>query len=515
MVNGGANRKLVHLRFFTLLFVVFAKLVMGFSIASLVLANNFASGNDGLRTLTMANKQFYASIAGESDQDQEARGTERCETTVENPSAVVLSPEDPWEDILTSDDAGGRVFLLRRGQYQTAGLLPLQPGTQAQPTVVKPYNCEAVTLYTSLRPSSFNIIAGMHIEALGVAEPKWSILFDGTNRGEISEVILRNNTILGGTIDAIRLRGDVHNILILGNHIDGGQVGHDIFVTGDSTGANPDAITITQNQLTKAHFPTPSEDMIQVRDVGTVRITSNVCTNGFNMEQCIDIKGTTKPLFISHNLFDGDQLHLAGTGADEAGGCMVIHEDDGNAEQHIIAHNQFIHCKKSIIRFASGTRDETSSALVQHNLFLQANNVESTMLIEIATNLQFSNNTMIDGELKLGNSDQTRLPQNLLFQNNIFYQVTIKDHTLAGQSSYSCTNNLFYQTLGDGFTTTPCLESIGADPTFVNATDRNFYLSPGSPALGAGVDQRDLGAFPIQYPAELLPFKRHLPIVLQ
>jgi len=445
----------------------------------------------------------------------EATTNEDCETEQLSPGAIVLSPQDEWETIVTAPSSAGRTMLLRGGRYQATDKLWFPAGSPDHPTVIKPYNCEDVILQTSLRPSSHTLIAGLRIEASGIEDTKWAIRFDGKDRGGITNIIVRNNIILGGTIDAIRLNDDVRNVLIQGNHIDGGEEGHDIFVTGDPTGVQPDEITITQNRLTKRMFTGPSEDMIQVRDVGAVRITFNLCTDGLNMEQCIDIKNATTALYIAHNRFDGDRLHTVGKGEDGAGGCMVIHEDDGHAEQHIIENNQFRYCKETIIRFAPGTRPETSSALLRYNLFLQRENQDDTIPIEMATDVQFINNTFVGGVLKLGNSRQTRLPQRLLFQNNIFYKMTFTDHTRPDLPAYECTHNLIHQIIRDDFFPTSCTDTIQADPQFFDSTHEDFHLLLGSPALGVDINDGYIGALPVRHPFAALSPRHFLPLIMQ
>lgn len=460
-----------------------------------------------IQTSSAPAKRWLPTVAGVND--------ERCETEQLTPNAIVLTPQGPWEATVTDPSSAGRTLLFRGGLYQATDKLWLPAGTIDHPTVLKPYNCETVTLRTSLRPSSYNVIAGMRIEATGIEDTKWAIRFDGKDRGGIANIIVRNNTVLGGTIDAIRLNDDVRNVLIQGNHIDGGESGHDIFITGDPAGVQPDEITITQNRLTKRTFAGPSEDIIQVRDVGTVKITSNICTDGLNMEQCIDIKSATAPLLIAHNRFEGDMLHIAGDGEDGAGGCMVIHEDDGHAEQHVIENNQFRYCKGTVIRFAPGTRDETSSALVRYNLFLQRRDQNDTIPIEIATDVHFVNNTIVGGVLKLGNGSQTRLPERLHFQNNIFYQTIIEDHTLRELPAYRCTHNLIFQITQEGFFPTPCIETIQADPQFFDVAHDDFHLRPGSPALGSGINGNDIGALPILYPPTAFSHHLFLPFIAQ
>jgi len=440
---------------------------------------------------------------------------EACATERTMPGAMLLSSTDPWQTFLTDGAHPGREFLLRGGLYQATDKLWLKAGTPDRPLVIKPYGCEAVTIQGSIRPQSHTIIAGIRIEAIGIEDTKWAIRFDGKNEAAITNVILRNNTILGGTIDAIRLSDAVDHVWIQGNHIDGGESGHDIFVTAELVDILPDAITISQNRLTKAYFEQPSEDMIQVRDVGAITITANLCTDGLDMEQCIDIKNSAAPLLIAYNLFDGDNLHLLGEGEDGSGGCMVIHENDGHPEQHIIEYNYFRYCKGSAIRFATGKADEASSALARYNLFLQSTIDDGHILVEKATDLHFVNNSVIMGKLKLGNSSQTRLPDKTLIQQNIFYQSAIEDNLPPASAAYHCLYNLLYNIAGDGFLATPCRHTIAADPLFFDRAQLDFHLQPGSPAVGRGEQGGDIGAFPMKFPPDALLYPFYLPLILQ
>jgi hypothetical protein len=443
-----------------------------------------------------------------------ATAAEPCDTLTTQPDAIVLSPDLPWTEPLTDPADPHRIFLLRGGLYRTSDKLWLKAGAPTAPLLIKPYNCEPVILHSSIRPASHTVLAGLTIEATGIEDIKWAIRLDGKNEEPIRNVTLRHNIIRGGTIDALRISGDVQTVELAGNDIDGGESGHDIFITAEGTAVLPAGITITRNLLTKAHFTSAAEDMIQIRDTGALTITENICTAGHNMEQCIDIKNTTAPLLIARNLFDGDNLHRAGTGADQAGGCMVIHEDDGHGEQHRIEYNEFRHCKGTIIRFATGSRAETSSAQVRYNLFLQAEEQASVMPVEIATDLHLLNNTFVGGTLKLGNSAQTRFPRGLRLQNNIFYQTAIEDHTPV-TAPYDCTHNLLYQVDGAGFITAPCTQTTTADPQFIDSAHGNFYLLPSSPALNGGANGSTIGALPAIFPPTGLTHHLFLPLLRQ
>ncbi|MEZ4735112.1 MAG: hypothetical protein R3E79_49075 [Caldilineaceae bacterium] len=444
---------------------------------------------------------------------------EPCVTDATVPGATVVDPEQEWEQILRSAQPGATI-LFHGGTYQGSDKLWLPAGAAGAPIMLQPYNCEAVILYTSLRPLSYTVIAGLTLQAQDIADQDYVIRIDSEYKGEywgnITQVTIRNNRIYGGMTDAVRISDDIANITITGNLIDGGATGHNIFVTSEKHLQQPDQILITNNKLTKRLFDTPAEDMFQVRDVGYVAFTFNTCTDGVNMEQCVDIKTTTTPLLIANNFFDGAHLHVAGTGEDKADGCMVIHESDEVAEQHLIEHNYFNQCKGAAIRFAAGEGEqEIGSGIVRYNLFLQTSDQQGALSLFNAHNVLFLNNTMICGRFKLGNSAQTSTPSNTTIKNNIFYKTSIEDHTSPSNAPYSCSYNLFYATRGSGFVTSGCVSSSNVDPQFVGATIHNFHLQSTSPALSAGEGGVHLGAFSWVEPPVDLPFQFYLPVVVQ
>lgn len=444
---------------------------------------------------------------------------EPCVTEATVPNTIIIDVDDAWEDIISNAPLGA-TLLFRAGTYQGHNKLWLPTGAPTQPITLKPYNCEAVTLYTSLRPLAYTVIAGLTIEAQGISDSDYVIRIDSEYKGEywgnITQVTLRNNIIRGGTTDAIRISDDSTHITITGNHIDGGATGHNVFVTSEKLIQRPDQILITNNKLTKHLFTTPAEDMFQVRDVGYVAFTYNTCTDGMNMEQCIDIKTTTTPLLIANNFFDGEQLHQLGTGEDGADGCMVVHENDEVADQHIIEYNYFKQCKGAAIRFAAGSdANEISSSMVRYNLFLQTSYSNGMLALFKAQNISFLNNTMLCGRFKLGNSEQTSLPSNTTIKNNIFYKTKIEDKTTLPTYPYTCSHNLLFATLGNGFATSGCTNTSEADPQFIGARIHNFYLLPTSPALHTGEGGVDIGAFSLLQSSANLPFQLYLPMIVQ
>jgi hypothetical protein len=434
---------------------------------------------------------------------------EPCETEITTPGALIVSPAEDWQARLQQASPGD-TFLLRAGVYQATALLKLPAGEAGRPITLKPYNCEAAMIYASLRLRSHTQIAGLHLETQGLLDDRWVIRIDGQESGRIEGVALRHNTILGGTIDAIRVLDNVHRVVITGNEINGGGNGHVIFVTAEERLLLPDQIEVSQNRLAKSYYATPGEDMFQVRDVGQVVFVHNTCTDGINMEECVDIKSTVTPVTISYNLFDGDHLHQQGTGEDGAGGCMVIHETDGQPENHWIEHNLFKNCRGTTVRFATGAAESISRATVRWNLFVQTGGSETAVTpIWQAQGVVWQHNTHINGHLKLGDELRQKLPRDTVIQNNLFYRTRIDDRTQPPEFSYLCSHNLLYEGSGTGFAQSSCPDLLTSEPLFVDLAGGDFHLQESTPARNASAEGLTLGAYPYQFisfdPAAYLP----------
>jgi hypothetical protein len=429
---------------------------------------------------------------------------EPCATNATIPGATVLSTADDWQSAL-ENAAPGTTLLLRGGIYQATEKLTIPAGQPGQPVTVKPYDCEAVTLRGSFTPLSHTILAGLRIEGAGLAEDdlKYVLRIDG-KRGVLRNLIIRNNTIVGGELDAIRLHDDVVGVEFSGNHIDGGKSGHNLFVTTEvkpiDPAKSPDAILITNNRLTKRYFQTPAEDMFQVRDARHITFTRNSCEQGVNMEQCVDIKSVTAPLVIRYNRFDGTTLHQDGAGEDGSSGCMVIHEFDGHPENHLIEANYFRNCRDTVIRFASEGGDANSSGTVRYNVFVNPDSTDDDgLLIWRAENVVFAHNTMIRGTLKLGRGDGLSktppvTPKNTVLSSNIFYESRIDDNTQAPDFTYRCTHNLFFNLAQHGNNDLNCSQTITADPLLAALANEDYTPDVASPACGSGEQGGDRGA---------------------
>jgi hypothetical protein len=496
---------------------------------------------------------------------------EPCEQGANKTGLVIVAPTDAWAKTLSTTAKAGDTILLRAGVYDAGGVLSIGAGAAGRPITIKPYNCEAVTLRGEVRPRSYNILAGLRIES----NQKWAIRIGGKGEAHVDSVIIRNNTILGGTTDAIRVLDDTANIEISYNVIDGGAYGHNIFVTAEQQKLLPDQILITQNLLTKQFYKTAGEDMFQARDIRRVAFLYNTCSMGLNMEQCVDIKSAVTPLLISHNFFDGDNMHLSGNGEDGSGGCMVIHEYDGKPEQHVIEENLFKNCKGTLIRFATGGAYEISSGLVRRNVFITPAGRQDNLAIVRGQNVTLDHNTMLNGVLRFGNSSGS--PTGTLLKDNIFYNIGFKnlggsavvaaqvaaptvaqtvvqeeqevflddaaealsevepaqansaDGLLATEAAaFGCSNNLFYKGSVSALISA-CASSLSSDPLFMNLASNDYRLQPQSPARSHASDGSDLGAFakdlpanpiavgagstPVERPTELASVFVYLPLV--
>jgi hypothetical protein len=445
----------------------------------------------------VASQSGAAAVVGES--------LEPCATDSTTAGAMVLSPGDDWQSAL-ENAAPGTTLLLRGGSYQATDKVTIKTGQPGQPVTVKPYNCEAVTLRGSFTPLSHTVLAGLRIEGAGLetGDLNYVIRVDAKNKGALRNLVIRNNTIVGGEVDAIRVHDDVVGLEISGNNIDGGKGGHNLFVTTEVTpidpAKSPDAILITNNRFTKRYFQTPAEDMFQVRDARRITFTHNSCEQGVNMEQCVDIKSVTAPLTIQHNRFDGATLHQQGAGEDGSSGCMVIHEFDGHPENHLIEANYFRNCRDTVIRFASEGGAANSSGTVRYNIFVNPDSSDDDgLLIWRAENVIFAHNTMIRGTLKLGRGDGLSksppvTPRDTVLTNNLFYHTRIDDNTQAPDFAYRCSHNLFFNLTEAGNNPVSCSHTVTGDPLLAALASEVYTPATGSPACGSGENGADRGA---------------------
>ena len=462
-----------------------------------------AQDADTLRSATSSARYGASPVVGEP--------LERCDTEQTRPGARILTPSSSWQSSLQNATPGS-ILLLRGGLYQASQSLRIGAGLAGQLVTVKPYNCEAVTLRGGLQLQSYTLLAGLRIESALANQtgPSYTVRIDGKTTVRRT-LTIRNNTIVGGEVDAIRMNDQVIGVTISGNQIDGGKGGHALFVTTETqpivTTKSPTNIVISNNRFTKVYYratAAASEDMFQVRDARVIRFLNNTCENGSRMEQCVDIKSVSVPLTLQGNLFNGATLHQDGPGEDLSSGCMVIHEFDGSPQAHVIENNFFRYCRTTIIRFASEGGLANSSGIVRYNVFLNADSTDDdALLLWRSENVRFENNTMIRGTLKLGRGNGLSqnppiTPKNTILKNNLFFQSRIDDNTRSPDFTYQCSFNLFYQITQRGNQTLSCTSSRTSNPRLTLLAAEDFRPAAGSPACTGGENSTTLGALPCQ-----------------
>ncbi|MDH3598388.1 MAG: hypothetical protein OEU26_01975, partial [Candidatus Tectomicrobia bacterium] len=287
---------------------------------------------------------------------------EECDTEQTIPDAVILDPSDAWLRRIKSASPG-ETFLLREGTYE-AGRDQLRPakGRAEQWITVKPYDCEEVTIWGGLRPQSYNLLAGLRIETDTEPYAAWV-----NGRTPVRHVILRNNSMLGGTKKALLISHDARDIHVAGNIISGAKSGHSVWIgnwDSDKSAKKPTDIVFDHNLVKKDYFGDirGSEDTLSIKTSGRgIILSNNRFTHSYNIENVIDIKGVADgPIIIRKNYFDGPNLFLGSYGGnDSTGVCIVIGNEEKPPDliQHVIEGNTFISCYGGDIALGGGRRN--------------------------------------------------------------------------------------------------------------------------------------------------------------
>ena len=162
----------------------------------------------------------------------------------------------------------------------------------------------------------------------------------------------------------------------------------------------------------------------------------------------------------------------------------------------MIEQNLFRNCRDTIIRFASEGGNAIARATVRNNVFISPDATDADgLLIWRAQDVVFENNTMIRGTLKLGaDGDPTKVPQNTVLKNNLFYLTRLDDRTQAPATTYQCDHNLFFQTSGN-LAQAMCQVSLwNTDPLLADAAHENVRPASNSPACIGGENGATQGA---------------------
>ena len=365
------------------------------------------------------------------------------------------APSGTWQSRI--EGAGpGTTILLRDGTYDPSGTLDIPAGMTDFPIVIAKYNREAPRITGPVVFGNGHVLMeGLTVNA--AAESNYAILIEKTTSGTPKQNIeLKNLDVLGGTIEAIRLRGNVRGIAIRRSLIDGGRNNHTMKVRCQTTGSCgsliPENITIENNKFSKnCAFPTAAgEDLLQFEGAGNATVIHNEFGNNPNGEDCVDWKsqgrtGTT--IVFSHNLVDDCNFEGILFQQAQTNGTTTI---EGNRffGPQLLRHTH------------AGTR-------VINNVFSSGTTVVS------ADNLTVGFNTFLSS-FKFGDATAGP-PQGLTLINNIF-SGTRFSCTSSGCGSYTASFNVRYQTIGS-FTCSNCRTG--------NPMLTGYVISPSSSALDA------------------------------
>ena len=261
---------------------------------------------------------------------------------------------------------------------------------------------------------------------------------------------LKNLDVLGGKIEAIRVRGNVEDVTIRNSLLDGGRSTHTIKVLCDDNSGysgnvitsctyTPENIVVTNNRFSKVRssvFPvSDSADLLQFEGSGNATVTYNEF--GENpYEDCVDWKSqgrTGSSIVFSHNLMNACQSQ-----------GILIHQGQLKGST-VIEGNYFVGGNQLVRQTHAGTKI--------------INNVVDGSIFNIsASHLIIGYNTFLNhgNALKLGDQTQGQ-PYRLEVVNNIF-SGTIFSCSSVGCGEYRATRNIIYQTNG-GFTCRSCLST--------------------------------------------------------
>ena len=405
------------------------------------------------------------------------------------PNCFVVSPSSAWESTIENASPGDTV-LLRAGSYTPSGNLDVPTGAESQPITVANHNRESVRINGAVRFGLGHVILeGLQIDS--GEDSDYTIQIESRTDTLISNIRITNADILGGTIEAIRIRGNVQDVTIENSLLDGGRDDHVVKIRCDDTqGCNrvPENIVITNNAFSKrrsSFFPKKlccdesvggSGDLLQLSGNGDVTISYNHF-GGNDYEDCVDIKSQGRNgavTIFSHNIVDSThdkKFPSSSSGCRQEG--LLLH--GSHRGPVIIKGNYFI---------GGGNRFRVTNleTAVQNNIFAD------TKLVLAGRDMTFAYNTVLRGALKMGDSRST--PYGAILINNIFSGTSFR-HT---GGSYDVISNIKHETwgaLGSGFLSCLGCSEIGtiiADPQL-----SGFVIAETSPAIDAADEKVVVG----------------------
>ena len=187
-------------------------------------------------------------------------------------------PSGSWQSLIQTATAG-RTVLLRTGNYDPSGTLAVPSGTSNAPILVGSYDGERPVIVGPVRvDGSFVTLEGLMIQT---STDSYALRVDRASSTGMQNITLKNLEVLGGTGEAIRIRSNVRDTILLNSIVDGGRNNHAMkILCSTETSSNcqfiPENIRVHNNEFHKQFFNTSdTEDLIQIEGTGNVEITSN------------------------------------------------------------------------------------------------------------------------------------------------------------------------------------------------------------------------------------------------
>lgn len=321
-------------------------------------------------------------------------GAEQCETAGTRVSS-------------TGQIRGNGVFLLAGGTY---GSTSVPAGA-----TVKPYDCQKVTINGTVSLGDGATLAGVTART----DSNWVIRIGG--RG----ITVRNSTINGGSIEAVRIFNNADDVRLTGNNLDGGRNNHTVKVIAEDGAGHPSRIRIDHNLFTKQYYGTASEDLLQLEGHHDVTVTNNTFENNPRGEDGLDVKQGTDGIVVERNDFRGGNIK------DE---CLMV---GGGYAHNMVRDNRFSGC--NAISLGAGYDTWPWWRFEGNHL------TDSQLRLRQSQDAEVVGNDMVGGLLTLGIPAENDNPKDLEISGNTFVDVQINNRL---RYSYSCSANVLEDVSG-------------------------------------------------------------------
>ncbi|HUG12130.1 MAG TPA: hypothetical protein VMM36_14015, partial [Opitutaceae bacterium] len=339
------------------------------------------------------------------------------------------TPSGSWQSRIENASPGDTI-LLQSGAYTPRGGLSIPGGAADGKIVIANHNGSAAVIAGPVSIGSGHVL----MEGVTVNSPASSFAIHVESRTSTvkQNIELKNMDILGGTGEAVRIRGNVRDLTIRNSLLDGGRDNHTIKVLCDdpsSCSSTPENITITNNKFSKTRssfYPASGEDLLQFEGAGNATVTYNEFGQNPNGEDCVDWKSQgrsgTSILFSFNRV---NECNLQG---------ILFHQGQANGNTTI--EGNYFEGSDQLMR-----RTHARTKIIN-------NIIDGNQFVISASSLTLAYNTFMNrgNSLRFGDTAQGA-PQNLTIINNIFSGTGFSCSSV-GCGSYTASYNLRHNTSG-------------------------------------------------------------------